>query len=111
MSAQECRSLERLVSLRARLFACIEKALAEDDHCKSYEGTFEVVMPCYFGGDWVIRLHCYVVGPSRHYEWRGSTIEEAELKAEVDITSWCERWDAREQANKGLTDASVSWDK
>lgn len=39
------------------------------------------------------KLHCYVIGPSRHYEWRGRTMDEALDKAEADINTWIEEWE------------------
>lgn len=73
--------------------------------CKHYEGTFEILfsypsyfdVPSYFdtsdylndGSDGVvIYLHCYVIGPHRHYKWYGKTIEEAVNKARTEIESW-----------------------
>lgn len=86
-------SLNRLVRLRGRLFAAIAVSLAEDGHCKSYEGRMEIVLPGYFDDQWGINLHCYVIGPSRHYEWRGKTLDEALDKAESDILAWCAEYE------------------
>lgn len=65
---------------------------------KSYEGTFELLLsyPCYFddeaGGDEpdavTITLHCYVIGPSRHYSWSGATLAKAVQRARKDIERW-----------------------
>lgn len=83
--------------LRARTFEGIKKALAIDSYCKSYEGAFEVLQlyTDYFednnaiaAPEVIIRLHCYVLGPARHYEWKGKTFEEALAKAEYDISDW-----------------------
>lgn len=92
----------RFSRLRKKLAAGISKALEECDHCKSYEGTWEIIesFPDYFQdekaeapADYVeIRLHCYVVGPSRHYQWVGSSFEEALEKAEIEIDSWLRPW-------------------
>ena len=85
---------ERLQKLRQDLYQAIERALEEDDHHKSYEGIFEVAKcyPSYFERDekptWIITLHCYVIGPHRHYNWRGETFEVALNKAEHDIRKW-----------------------
>jgi hypothetical protein len=38
----------RFVALRAELFQAIAACLAEDGHCKSYEGAFEIHVPNYF---------------------------------------------------------------
>lgn len=88
---------KRFELLRAKTFEGIKKALAIDSHCKSYEGAFEVLhlYTDYFEDaqaiakpEVVIRLHCYVLGPARHYEWKGRTFEEALAKAEYDISDW-----------------------
>ena len=36
----------------------------------------------------IVTLHCCVLGPSRHYTWKGYTIEAALQRAEKDITEW-----------------------
>ncbi len=71
------------------------------DGCKSYEGTFELLLsyPNYFDeGDAghsidtpdfaMITLYCYVIGHSRRHKWRGKTILEAVQKAKKAIESW-----------------------
>lgn len=88
--------LSRFMEVRARLFQAIKEALAEDGHCKSYEGALWIKFPCYFEGDlWRIKLDCYVIGPSRHYEWEGQSFEESLTKAETDILWWI-----KEKANE-----------
>ena len=84
-------ALARLMTLRAELFAAIKKQLARDGHCKSYEGAFAIRLPNYFEQDeaaWQITLDCYVIGPSRHYEWNGQTLAEAITRAEAGVRSW-----------------------
>ncbi len=90
----------RFDRLRQRLMRAIAYELSVDGHCKSTEGTFEVVLcfPDYFqdeigtaAPDYVaIRLYCYVLGPHRHYEWTGASFLEALRKAEAEIDSWIE---------------------
>ena len=91
--------------LRAKTFEGIKKALAIDSHCKSYEGAFEVLClyTDYFEDsqaiakpEVVIRLHCYVLGPSRHYEWKGKTFAEALAKADYDITYWIKQLEVQD---------------
>lgn len=89
---------ERFHRLREKTFAEIGKALeANDGYGKSYEGAFEIVLeyPNFYedpdatsGPVVIIRLHCYILGPARHYEWKGKTFSEALTKAERDITAW-----------------------
>lgn len=69
--------------------------------CKSYEGAFELFVsyPDVFEywkdeikdeSDFVkITLHCYVVGPNRHYDWTGKNIHEAVVKCRKDLEQWC----------------------
>lgn len=91
----------RLRVLRAELFQAIAASLAEDGHCKSYEGALTVHLPNYFEetaahdsfgwhgkGSWVIELHCYLIGPNRHYRWEGRDFNECLTKAEKDIRAW-----------------------
>ena len=92
------REAERFFNLRKKVMKAIEEQLADDPHCKSYEGTFEwtACYPNYFEDEtgikgpclYVLTLHCYVLGPFRHYEWRGKTKDEALMKAEAEINSW-----------------------
>lgn len=87
----------RFISLRRRVMQAIRRALEEDSCCKSYEGTFELLVgyPDYFDGEhadkpdfFKITLHCYVLGPSRHYEWTGKSFKEALDSAEKEIETW-----------------------
>ena len=91
----------RFDRLRQRVMRAVEYELKlNDGYCKSYEGAFEVTMsfPEYFQDetgtkppDFVsITLHCYVLGPHRHYTWEGPTFLDALRKAEAEIDSWIE---------------------
>lgn len=100
---QNAHCFQRLVNLRERLFTYIKKALEEDECCKSNEGAFELHMPSYLDSEWRVVLHCYVIGPNRHYMWSGSTFDEAVTKAENAVNSWCDEWDGYdEHANEAL---------
>jgi len=93
---------QRFVQLRAELFTAIAQSLAEDGHCKSYEGALSVSLPNFFEERaahehdygwlreeaWGIELHCYLIGPNRHYRWSGVSFDEALCKAELDIRAW-----------------------
>lgn len=89
---------ERFHRLREKTFAGIGKALSENGgYGKSYEGAFEVIQEysCFYDDVDAMRtpivrikLHCYILGPARHYEWSGRTFEEALDKAEADIDKW-----------------------
>ena len=92
---------ERFQALRKKVMDSVRWELTQNDgYCKSYEGAFELIVgyPNYFedeeatqGPDsYCIRLHCYVLGPARHYDWFGKTFGEALTKAEREIASWIE---------------------
>lgn len=84
--------------IRKQVAEFIRELLEEDDYCKSYEGTWEVLAsyPNYFedkaataAPNWYqITLHCYLIGPSRHYDWDGKTFLEALRKCKADIDIW-----------------------
>ena len=93
------------MSAAGRRFKELRQAVAEEvnrlveDGCdhKSYEGTFEVIFgyPDAFEDphgiqepDCIIILHCYVFGPSRHYQWKGRTFAEALEKCEKSVRAW-----------------------
>ena len=88
----------RFAELRVKVARMIRDELAIDCCCKSYEGTWEVSAeyPNYFEDEtasqqpkwYCITLHCYVLGPSRHYSWTGHTFSEALEKAEQAISEW-----------------------
>ena len=82
---------ERFDALRKLTMDAIGREL-EIDYCgKSYEGIFEwtVCYPSYYDDpDAKAGLHCYVLGPGRHYEWKGRTLKNALDKAEKDINQW-----------------------
>lgn len=85
-------------ALRKRLAEALAALLKEDPHHKSYEGSWELTFcfndvfrdpegdaPPYF---FLIKLHCYLMGPSRHYEWGGTSWEEALLRCRHDVEMW-----------------------
>ena len=93
----EEKAYKRFLKLRRRVMEAIEKTLKIDPYCKSYEGAMELTLrypnffeqceedvPCYCE----IRLHCYVLGPARHYIWTGETLDEAVDKAKQDLDVW-----------------------
>lgn len=110
--ARVVRSVESLVhDFRKLVFAGVAKALAQDGHCKSYEGTVELHtcwpnyfeangqenwgMTAAFGGSsdphgmhYKLVLHCYVLGPGRHYKWEGGDIEDVFERAVADVSQW-----------------------
>ena len=92
---------ERFYELRKRVFRAIKEELEADCICKSYEGAFEVgcEYPNFFDDDefemgdalpnyYFIRLHCYVLGPSRHYDFSGKTFRQALDQLEQALNEW-----------------------
>lgn len=101
--------MDRLMRLRKYLFDKIREAFADGAIGKSTEGLFEVCHSLadyyeeeykggYSGELWIVKLYCYVVGPSRHYEWKGRTLEDAVKKAENEIYGWFGEKPPREEA-------------
>ena len=95
MNREEHRQFQ---SVRQKVAAYIREYLKEDCGHKSYEGTWELLesYPSYFEDEtatsrpdfYRITLHCYVLGPDRHYNWDGRTWAEAFKKCERDIAQW-----------------------
>lgn len=95
MTPQEKGLLSRI---RKAVAAAIRQALEEDGYCKSYEGTFEIgaTYPNYFEDatgtaspdGYFVTLHCYVLGPSRHYTWTGDTPLEALQTCQAELENW-----------------------
>ena len=89
---------EEFCAIRQRTANAIAKALEEDWDCKSYEGTWELLVsyPDYFEDEtatappdfYRITLHCYILGPGRHYDWDGKSWSEALEKCKKDIDEW-----------------------
>lgn len=89
--------------LRKQVADYISWYLEEDCGHKSYEGTWEVLVsyPNYFEDDsatappdfYRVTLHCYIIGPHRHYDWDGKTFGEALKKCQRDIDRWTKRGD------------------
>jgi hypothetical protein len=89
----------KLDAFRALVFRGVAKALARNGHCKGYEGAISVHFPSYLDvedGDCnevQVDLHCYVLGPSRHYSWRGPTLAKALDAAAKDVRRWIKELD------------------
>lgn len=88
-------ALERLEQLRQDLYLAIPKAIEDGGgHCKSYEGSFSLTCawPAYSNRseapEWTLTLDLYVIGPSRHYKWRGQSIDVVVERADADVRGW-----------------------
>lgn len=89
---------KKFLTLRKKVAKYIEEYLEEDCGHKSYEGTWELLVsyPNYFEDEtasappdfFQITLHCYVLGPGRHYDWSGKTWSEALARCQHDIEQW-----------------------
>jgi len=87
----------KLKEFRELVFFGIRKALEVGLGHKSYEGTISVHFPSYFGGDYYIELDCYLLGPARHYSWRGKDLSEAIDKAAYNVNLWINDVDKEEK--------------
>ena len=84
--------------MRRRVADYIREYLKDDCGHKSYEGTWELLVsyPNYFEDEtaeaapdfFQITLHCYVLGPGRHYDWIGKSWDKALTVCESDIDAW-----------------------
>lgn len=98
MSKKTVNNKARFLQLRKRVFDLIANELSIDPYCKSYEGAIEVLCeyPDYFDDEqaimganyYLIKLHCYVLGDLRHYEFKGETFEQALDEFENQIAGW-----------------------
>src|ERR1035437_5164011 len=86
---------ELLGVFQKTIFHEIEKLLKIDGHCKSYEGAIQISFLSYFKNKdeenkqkFALTLDCYLIGPSRHYEWVGRTLEEAIEKGLKEVKEW-----------------------
>ena len=91
----------QLRELRLKVNAAIQyQREVRHEPGKSYEGIFEVTLafPEQYDDpqatappDWCkIVLHCYLIGPSRHYEWTDASMEKALERCRNDVEQWCE---------------------
>lgn len=90
---------DRIMALRQ----CVNKAVTymrevKHEPGKLFEGEWEITLRY---PDWdedekgilqpnwcEIKLYCYLIGPSRNYEWRG-TLEEALARCTEEVQMWC----------------------
>lgn len=92
------KNQEKFTKIRKMVADYITKYLKEDCGHKSYEGTWEFLVsyPSYFEDEtataapdsYQVTLHCYVLGPGRHYDWKGSSLEKVLEDCERDIRQW-----------------------
>jgi len=82
----------RFARLRLDLLAAVDRALARDPYCKSYEGAINLRLPSRLDegteGAVEMELHLYVIGPARHYAWAGRTLAEVLDQCEPEIRGW-----------------------
>lgn len=93
------KQLARFDELREMVDKAVKHAWAHGAPGKSYEGVWElhIEYPSTDGGGakqrppffWEITLHCYLIGPYRHYKWRGKTFKDALDKCYEDVVAWC----------------------
>lgn len=91
------KGYDEFLKLRQEVMDALAKVTMDCVH-KSYEGTFELTFsyPSFFDDGYdkdepdavIIQLYCYVLGPSRHYEWRGKDILSAVENCREDVRQW-----------------------
>ncbi len=87
-------TMMRIAVAQQRIFRCIEDALREDGHHKSYEGSMDITMslPNFFEPGppkWSVTLNCYLLVSGRHEIWEGRTLEEAVAQMEAAVQKIC----------------------
>jgi hypothetical protein len=51
--------------------------LEQDTHCKSYEGTLDIIVPGYFDGDeYSIKLSSYLICDGRSFSFSADTFDK-----------------------------------
>lgn len=97
--------MEEFLKLRKRLLDALLEA-SKDYPGKRYEGEMEVAF--HYPGIYdevtvgedekdlpdevIIRADFYLIGPNRHYSWKGTTLAEAVKRASDDIDVWIAGW-------------------
>lgn len=85
---------ELLSEFHDLVHAGIDRALELDGHCKLYEGRieFRVELPDHFSASdsdyYELSLACYVLGPTRHYEWIDTDPAKLFERATADVKQW-----------------------
>ncbi len=82
-----------LGTFTAWLHAAIHADIAENCHCKSYEGEMDVRISDVFASPPVVslRLSMYVIAPNgREHIWKGASVAEVCTLAHADISRWIE---------------------
>lgn len=94
------KSQEKFNKIRKLVADYIAEYLKDDCGHKSYEGIWEFLVgyPSYFDDEtatagpefYQITLHCYVLGPGRHHNWKGNSLQEVLKDCKCDIERWIE---------------------
>lgn len=84
--------------LRKKLAAYLQDCFENEAYGKWYEGTWTVasIFPDVYQDpkgelppeSYVIKLDCYLVGPHRHYEWEGKTLDDAFDRCKKQVEIW-----------------------
>lgn len=104
MDERMARQMQRFYALRKRVLDAIASMLEDGsgEHHKSYEGAMELRLewPEFFvpnpytaEPEATVVLHCYLLGPGRHFEWHDTTLQAALDRAERDIEEWMQWYD------------------
>ena len=81
---------DSLGDFRERLFGLINRALAFNDHRKEDEGDILIECSGVYSQDKQIAMYvsCYVLGPARHYVFKGNTLSDCVMKASEELDKW-----------------------
>jgi len=83
MTREEFEALNRL---QAEINRGLEAMKGEPG--KSYEGALELHLAGKFEEYYTVILHCYLIGPGRHYAWKGKSLEAVLGAAAVTVSKW-----------------------
>lgn len=83
--------IERFQKLHLQVKNACKQVVSDGGGSKSYDGmmNFSIDLPAFYEEDqaplYHIHLQCYLIGPTRSYDWFGLTPDECLNKAEADI--------------------------
>lgn len=83
--------IKRFQKLHLKVTDACKQAVNDGAGSKSYDGmmNFSIDLPAFYEDDsaplYHIHLQCYLIGPTRSYDWFGLNADECLNKAEADI--------------------------
>lgn len=83
--------IERFQKLHLQVVDACKQAVNDGSGSKSYDGrmSFSIDLPAFYEENslplYHIHLQCYLIGPTRSYDWFGLNADECLNNAEADI--------------------------